>query len=178
MAKQVINIGTIANDGTGDTLRDAMDKTNDNFNELYGATGWMARFDAATVALTGGVETTMVITTTAESNGGLTLMDANSKVTPIAQGDYVVIDFSTTVVTPSGPDHHFHIDIQVNGVTYRSASANLMKGPGVDHAFSVSWGFPVGADFYTYGAVVKVMCDVNVNIKDRYIAVARGHKAL
>ena len=35
MAKQVINIGTTANDGTGDTWRDAMDKANDNFTELY-----------------------------------------------------------------------------------------------------------------------------------------------
>ena len=35
MAKQIIDIGTVANDGTGDPLRDAMDKTNDNFTELY-----------------------------------------------------------------------------------------------------------------------------------------------
>jgi hypothetical protein len=36
MAQQNINIGTVANDGTGDTLRVAMDKSNDNFTELYG----------------------------------------------------------------------------------------------------------------------------------------------
>lgn len=35
MAKQVINIGTAANDGTGDPLRTAFDKANDNFTELY-----------------------------------------------------------------------------------------------------------------------------------------------
>jgi len=35
MARQVINIGTIENDGTGDKLRDAMDKINDNFQEVY-----------------------------------------------------------------------------------------------------------------------------------------------
>ena len=35
MAKQTINIGTTANDGTGDTLRAAFDKCNDNFTELY-----------------------------------------------------------------------------------------------------------------------------------------------
>lgn len=35
MAKQLINIGTSANDGTGDPLRTAFDKINDNFNELY-----------------------------------------------------------------------------------------------------------------------------------------------
>ena len=35
MARQSINLGTTANDGTGDTLRIAMDKINDNFIELY-----------------------------------------------------------------------------------------------------------------------------------------------
>jgi len=35
MAKQLINIGTSPNDGTGDALRDAFDKTNDNFTEVY-----------------------------------------------------------------------------------------------------------------------------------------------
>ena len=35
MAKQVINIGSVANDGTGDPLRTAFDKVNDNFTELY-----------------------------------------------------------------------------------------------------------------------------------------------
>ena len=39
MAKQIINIGVSANDGTGDPLRNAFDKTNDNFNELYLALG-------------------------------------------------------------------------------------------------------------------------------------------
>jgi len=36
MAQQIINIGTIANDNTGDTLRGAGQKINDNFDELYG----------------------------------------------------------------------------------------------------------------------------------------------
>ncbi len=36
MTRQTINIGTNANDGTGDPLRTAFDKINDNFSELYG----------------------------------------------------------------------------------------------------------------------------------------------
>ena len=35
MAKQTINLGSSANDGTGDPLRTAFDKVNDNFDELY-----------------------------------------------------------------------------------------------------------------------------------------------
>ena len=38
MAQQSINIGSAANDGTGDPLRTAFDKINDNFTELYGST--------------------------------------------------------------------------------------------------------------------------------------------
>jgi hypothetical protein len=46
MARQVINIGTNANDGTGDPLRTAFDKINDNFVELYGADNNLNTLDA------------------------------------------------------------------------------------------------------------------------------------
>ena len=39
MSKQALNIGSTANDNTGDTLRAGGDKLNDNFNEIYGALG-------------------------------------------------------------------------------------------------------------------------------------------
>ena len=39
MAKQTINVGTIANDNTGDTLRVSFTKVNANFTELYTAGG-------------------------------------------------------------------------------------------------------------------------------------------
>lgn len=37
--QQVINIGQRPRDGTGDPLRTAFDKTNQNFTELYGVFG-------------------------------------------------------------------------------------------------------------------------------------------
>ena len=39
MTKQTINRGSAANDGTGDTLRTAAQKINENFTELYGLLG-------------------------------------------------------------------------------------------------------------------------------------------
>ena len=36
MAQQLIDVGTTPNDGTGDPLRTATIKINDNFTELYG----------------------------------------------------------------------------------------------------------------------------------------------
>ena len=35
MSQQLINVGTVPNDGTGDALRDGMIKVNSNFTELY-----------------------------------------------------------------------------------------------------------------------------------------------
>jgi hypothetical protein len=53
MAQQTINIGTVANDGTGDPLRTAFDKANDNFTELYGFGGDITGVTAGT-GLSGG----------------------------------------------------------------------------------------------------------------------------
>lgn len=48
MAKQNINISS-ANDGNGDTLRNAFDKTNDNFVELYSGSR-----ESSTITTSGG----------------------------------------------------------------------------------------------------------------------------
>ncbi|HRD42051.1 MAG TPA: hypothetical protein PLI52_04755, partial [Prochlorococcaceae cyanobacterium AMR_MDS_5431] len=39
MGRKIINIGTIGNDGTGDSIRDSFRAVNDNFRELYSALG-------------------------------------------------------------------------------------------------------------------------------------------
>lgn len=50
MARQTIGIGSSANDGTGDPLRDAFDKVNDNEAEIYNLWG-----NGTTLAVTGDV---------------------------------------------------------------------------------------------------------------------------
>ena len=39
MTKQVINIGVEGNDASGDSIRDAFKKANENFTELYAIFG-------------------------------------------------------------------------------------------------------------------------------------------
>jgi hypothetical protein len=56
MAQQTISIGTTANDGTGDTLRDAFDKANDNFTELYASGGGGDLVDDTTPQLGGDLD--------------------------------------------------------------------------------------------------------------------------
>lgn len=48
MTRQIINIGSTGNDGTGDAIRDAFAKANSNFAELYAAQGLEAgiRFES------------------------------------------------------------------------------------------------------------------------------------
>lgn len=50
MAQQTINIGAAPDDGTGDPLRDAFDKCNDNFTELYAALVGLLEFKGSTDA--------------------------------------------------------------------------------------------------------------------------------
>src|SRR6056300_837053 len=52
MARQVINRGTSANDGTGDNLRDGAGKVNNNFTELYTAFGDGSTLTAGTFVTT------------------------------------------------------------------------------------------------------------------------------
>lgn len=61
MAKQVINIGTVANDGTGDPLRTAFDKANDNFTELYSAGSLSLASDIITFTKADGTTSTINI---------------------------------------------------------------------------------------------------------------------
>ena len=54
MAFQSLEIGTVANDGTGDTLRAGGDKINDNFTEIYSLLG-------TGTALTSGISATSTV---------------------------------------------------------------------------------------------------------------------
>lgn len=53
MSKQIISSGTVANDKTGDNLRNSAGKINANFNELYSALGNGTQLSVAQVAKTG-----------------------------------------------------------------------------------------------------------------------------
>jgi len=80
MAKQTINIGSAANDGTGSTLRAAFDITNDNFTELYdGSGGLLHKIEGTnfTGSLLVGHSTTGTLSSSANNTGiGIGALDA------------------------------------------------------------------------------------------------------
>ena len=59
MAQQTINIGTVANDGTGDPLRTAFDKVNDNTTELYAGQSLSLNSDTLTLTRANGTTSTV-----------------------------------------------------------------------------------------------------------------------
>lgn len=86
MAQQIINIGTIANDNTGDTLRGAGQKINDNFTEVYAELPMTAPATwVPTLTDSGGGRTFAITTNTARhtSIGFLTTFTADVTVNSV-----------------------------------------------------------------------------------------------
>ena len=79
MAQKNINIGTNANDGTGDPLRTAFDKINDNFTELFGDTAEANDIlDDASPQLGGDLDLNGYKITTARSNENINVDPAGT----------------------------------------------------------------------------------------------------
>ena len=108
MAQETINIGTSPNDGTGDPLRNAFNKANLNFTELYGGAG--VADDSVTYAKLGTEFTTsaalstnvdfstaQVFTKTLSGNTTLTFSN-----TAIGMVKDLVITGDHTLTLPSG----------------------------------------------------------------------------
>jgi len=96
MAKQVINIGTTANDGTGDALRSAFDKCNNNFTELYDDDGGDVNSITATAPIVRDSATGNVTISLADD--GITYAKLGTEFTTSAAVAALAIDFSSAQV--------------------------------------------------------------------------------
>ena len=108
MAKQTINLGSSANDGTGDPLRTAFDKINDNFNELY---LYSTASDGNNITITGN-------TISSDDTNGNIILDPNGTgelrlniATQTTVGAAGVAD-----AVPSNPV--LYVKVNINGATY------------------------------------------------------------
>ena len=97
MAKQSINLGSSANDGTGTTLRAGGDLVNDNFDELYTALG------------TGSA---LAITVSGASNGqALVYSSSNARFEPANQSGGV-----SNIVEDTSPQLGGNLDVNGNSI--------------------------------------------------------------
>jgi len=87
LAKQTINIGAAPNDGTGDPIRDAFSKVNDNFTEIY----------TSYVASGGATVGNSTVNTVISNTGGLVV--SNSTVNTVANSSVIKIGNSTANAT-------------------------------------------------------------------------------
>ena len=160
MAKQVINIGTTANDGTGDPIRDAFDKVNDNFTELYTDDAG----DVGSITATAPIErdsATGAVTISLADLGVTTAKLANDGVThDKLEGRYTALQ---TITTTSGT-------INLDGATYAAFNLtgtlttatlniqNMKKGQVIDILLSgtLSSAVITLADSFTTSTINKV----------------------
>ena len=102
MARQAINIGSSANDGTGDPLRTAFDKINDNFVELYGGDNDINTLDANlnvnNFAITSGV-TNGNITITPNGTGNINLGSITINGSQVSSNDSTQITLADNTQT-------------------------------------------------------------------------------
>ena len=102
MARQPINIGSSANDGTGDPLRTAFDKINDNFVELYGGDNDIntldANLDVNNNAITTGV-TNGDVTITPNGTGSIKLGAMKFVGTTMSSDDSTQITIAENIET-------------------------------------------------------------------------------
>src|SRR5210317_749016 len=123
MAKQSINIGSVPNDGTGSTLRNAGDLINDNFNEIYTAIGDGTTLTSGTFLTTSNSETVInktingpdnTITNIANSslsNSTLSIIGDDSSAQSISLGGSILFTGGSGITTSiSGNEITFATD--------------------------------------------------------------------
>jgi len=148
----------------------------DNYNPIQLQTGWEQRFQADTQALSAG-DNVVFNRGTSESNGGLTLLNADGAVVPIQINDSISVDFGCTVVTPSTNNEWVKVSFQVGATIYRALTQILIKGSGQDHEISLSANLPVGSDFASNILETHIECSTAVDVKNKYIKAERNHIA-
>ena len=127
MALQSLNIGTAANDGTGDNLRAGGDKINDNFSEIYTAFGDGSTLSSlAITALNGATANELVTvaatTTELDAESGLTFdgstLAVNGNVTIANAGNIGSVgDTDAIAIAAGGAVTFSQRDVHSSGIT-------------------------------------------------------------
>src|SRR6056300_1497948 len=168
MAKQSINIGSVPNDGTGNTLRDAGDLINDNFNEIYTAIGDGTTLTAGTFVTTTNTvsitnktfDTTNTFPTItigddtstnfAISLGGSFEIVGGSGITTAIENNRIVLSTDGSIVTETSSDTLTNKTINAPDNTITNLSnSNLSGSAGITNANLSTSYITIGDDTST-----------------------------
>lgn len=190
MSQQIIGIGASAGDNTGDPLRTAFDKCNDNFSEVYGATGWGRYLDStytsgSPLSISSGVRATLTNNAVSKletqlPTGVTTFFDETiQKIIAINDGDaYTMsIRFKAKMSVNNG---YFDIDLDIGGTqgVISQESIVFTRGSGTEQRFDIDLTVFSGATFVSNGGTLSVTPqNGNMDIYDISFVIVRTHKA-
>lgn len=196
MAQQNLNLGAIANDGTGDGLRDAMEKIQNNTTELYKNTGWESIMDT-TYTLASPLAILDGNTSTLFNDGGTIIADGlpvgvssfydsvSNKITPDLLNDYYIINIRFKAES-TVKDSYFDVGLDVgtpilplypDGIIFEESKI-FNKASGVTHDFNVILNGYAGAIFLANGGIPKVTAhDGDVLIYNIEFQICRTYRA-
>ena len=202
MAKQVIEVGSTANDGTGDTLRDAMIKAKSNFDELYvvdpsivqklyDTAGFGFYVEDQTTPSTQVINTTPSIlqidglgaTSTSaylphEIRGISELWDSSvNEIKPINVGDGYTLRLDLEITAKSGAPTELVLELDINGgATPTVVIVERIIEVGKTPPYTVSIAFPFFSlsTFTTNGGRLFLSTDTgDVTVTKRQISIHR-----
>lgn len=189
MAQQVINNGTIAGDGTGETLFSAFDKTNDNFVELYKVAGWgnYAQSVATAQSITSTDSKLVIDGGGAASNSSYLPLEirgiselwdtTNNKITPISIGDGYTMRIDFEITGKTGNPNGLDVSLDIGGaatptnVFIERVISTLKATP---YKVSVAFPFYTLSDFKTNGGQIFLKTDTGtLTITSRMLSIHR-----
>jgi hypothetical protein len=192
MAQQTIGLGTISNDGTGDTLRVAGDKVNDNFTEIYNEKGWGYYVDSlATSSIVVGTTYTQITIDALGSNitgylpkeiRGVSHLWSGNKITPISIGDDYDGRFDLTVTAKTGSPTLIDFIIDISGAaagTNKAFTGYIQVGGTIPYSQSIDLDYFSLSTFITNGGRIYARTDAGtITIGRRNIKITRKSKGI
>ena len=184
MTRQVINVGVTANDGTGDGLRSAYIKCNDNFNELYNSsitptalTNGTSNIAVAnnanvTISVAGSANvvtfagSTTAFTGNATISGDLTIANSLSITQDVTIGDQLIINgsFGSNVLPDTNNTRNLGNTtlrfasmntVLIDAIGNITTTANISGGNLISSGSHITTGNVTGGNLITAGQVVS-----------------------
>ena len=191
MAKQIINIGAVANDGTGEGLRDGGDKINDNFTELYNTAGFGFYVQDQTTPSTQVITTTPTLleinglgaTSTSaylplEIRGISELWDSTvNEIKPIGIGDGYAVRIDLQITDKGATPTEIKLELDINGgTTPTTVIVERIINTGKTPPYTVAVSFPFFTldTFFANGGRIFLSTDSGtVTLTNRQISIHR-----